>query len=296
MDAVLIHTFLNVLAAESFVSAAEKMFVTQSAISIRIQKLEDLLGQQLFKRSKSGVELTSYGEQFEPFARSMLQLWDEAVYKISLPDGFDGNLSMACQDTLWPELSAVWLQRLTDKLPTTAFSFRTGSPQTLLNMLLRGVLDIAVVYNPEIRQGFKVEHIMDDLLVAVTADPHHTGELGKEYIFVDWGPEFTMAHSRWYPELRPPQLRMQVGAAIARFLIANGKAAYLPYRIADDYVAAGQLHFVEDCPRFPFPAFAVWTENASGEIMDTALQALRQAARDAPWIELGDQKRPPIQA
>ena len=292
MDAILVHTFLHVLAADSFVSAAERMFVTQSAISVRIQKLEDTLGQQLFTRSKNGVQLTTYGEQFEPFARSMLQLWDEAVYQISLPDGFDSNLSLACEETLWPELSATWLTQLTQALPTTAFSFQTGAPQNLSNMLLRGVLDIAVIYNPEMRQGFKVEHIMDDRLVLVTSRQDHNGDLGDDYIYTDWGPEFAMAHSRWHPSLKPAQLKMQVGAAIPKFLIENARTTYLPYRIADDYVATGDLHFVEDSPRFPFPAYAVWTENTSAELLTTALDQLREAARNAPWIEIESQETP----
>ena len=148
MDAVLIHTFLHVLSAESFVAAAERMFITQSAVSIRVQKLEEQLGQKLFKRSKTGVELTQYGEQFEPFARSMLQLWDEAVYKVSLPDGFDSDLSLGCEDTLWPELSSVWLADLTKALPSTAFNFQVASPPRLTGLLLRGALNIAVMYNP----------------------------------------------------------------------------------------------------------------------------------------------------
>ena len=51
MDIVLLKTFLNVMATESFVAAAERMFVTQSAISLRVQKLEDLTGHRLFERS-----------------------------------------------------------------------------------------------------------------------------------------------------------------------------------------------------------------------------------------------------
>ena len=131
---------------------------------------------------------------------------------------------------------------------------------------------------------------MDDQLVAVSATRTAGGELKEDYVFVDWGPEFSMAHSRWFPNLKPPQLKMQVGSGIPGFLIANGKTAYVPYRIADDYVAAGQLHFVEGCPRFPFPAFAVWTDNAPAQILDSALAVLRQAAENAPWIELAASK------
>ena len=288
MDIVLLKTFLNVMATESFVAAAERMFVTQSAISLRVQKLEDLTGHRLFERSKSGVKLTLEGNKFEHYARSMLQLWDEAVYQISLPDGFSGSLSLGCQDSLWPELSAKWLSQLSVNSPKTAFNFQISSPINLANMLLRGVLDIAVMYNPEMRQGFKVEHIMDDRLILVSARRDHDGTLGDDYVYNNWGPEFSMAHSRWYPALRPPQIRLQVGASIADFLIENNKSAYLPYRIADDFVADGKLHFVKGAPSFPFPAYAVWTQNKSADLLHIALDELRVAAKNAPWIELDE--------
>ena len=112
MDAVLIRTFLAVVATESFVSAAERIHVTQSTVSQRIQKLEHVLGHQLFNRSKSGVELTVHGSKFEPYARSLAQLWDEAVYQTALPEGFTNTLALGCEESLWPELSAKWLQLL----------------------------------------------------------------------------------------------------------------------------------------------------------------------------------------
>ena len=96
--------------------------------SVRIQKLEDTLGQRLFQRSKSGVSLTPDGAKFEPYARSALQLWDEAVYQVSLRDGITGSLSLACEDTLWPELASIWLGELSAALPSTAFNFQIGTP------------------------------------------------------------------------------------------------------------------------------------------------------------------------
>ena len=94
MDLQLAQTFLTVLATKSFVKASETLHISQSAISLRIQKLEDLVGKELLLRSKVGVEPTVHGEQFEEYARAFVQLWDEAKYQTSLPDGFDGSLAL----------------------------------------------------------------------------------------------------------------------------------------------------------------------------------------------------------
>ena len=56
--------------------------------------------------------------------------------------------------------------------------------------------------------------------------------------------------------------------------------------MADDYVAAGQLHFIPNAPSFPFPAYAVWTLSKDINKLDYAIEELKQAAKEAPWIEL----------
>ena len=81
MDISLIKTYLAVIATESFVDAADRIHVTQSTVSQRIQKLEDLIGHRLFTRSKSGVSLTPEGMRFEEYARALINLWDESIYQ-----------------------------------------------------------------------------------------------------------------------------------------------------------------------------------------------------------------------
>ena len=286
MDAVLIRTFQAVVATESFVTAAERIHVTQSTVSQRIQKLEQIIGQKLFERSKSGVKLTPSGAKFEPYARSTMQLFDEAIYQTSLPEEYTGFLSLGCEESLWPELSTNWLSRLVDSLPDIAFRFQVGGRADLSNLLMRGRLDIAVQFMPVVRPGFNVEHIMDDKLVLVSAIKNHSGVLGEDYIYADWSTEFAMAHSRWFPNLKPPRQVVQLGPAIAQYLIDNRKTAFLPYRVADDHIEAGDLHFVAGGPELPFPSYAVWTENKPPEHIERALDELRTAAKNAPWIEL----------
>lgn len=286
MDVTVARTFLAVLATGSFVGAARQLHVTQSAISLRIQRLEDSLGNRLFTRSKSGAEMTVYGRQFEESARTFIQVWDEARYRIAIPDGFDSSLTMGCEDSLWPELSHAWLTSLEEKLPKVALNFQIDDRIGLYRSLLTGILDIAVVYFPEIRPGFQVEHILDDRLVMVTADPNHPGGIVDDYVYTDWGPEFGAAHSRWFPDFKLSNITVSLGTSVPGYLINDGKTAFLPYRMADDYVAAGQLHFVPDAPEFPFPAFAVWTTHKDEDVLKIALNTLRRAATEAPLLAL----------
>lgn len=286
MDIQLANTFLTVLATKSFVSASETLHISQSAVSLRIQKLEDLLGKKLLERSKSGVTPTIFGEEFEEYARSFIQLWDETKYQVSLPDGYDNSFSLGCQDSLWPELSSVWLANMSKKYPKTALSFQISENENLTRLLVRGTLDIAVLYAPEIRPGLNVEHILDDMLVLVTGDENTKEISADSYLYCQWGPEFAIAHSRWFPGLKPPQVSLRIGTSVPKYLINTKKSAYIPYRMADDYVADGSLFFIKDAPSFPFPAYAVWTANKGKSKLDFAIDELRLAAKEAPWIEL----------
>ncbi len=286
MDIHLANTFLTVLATKSFVAASETLHISQSAVSLRIQKLESLLGKKLLVRSKIGVTPTVFGEQFEEYARSFIQLWDETKYQVSLPAGYDNSLSLGCQDSLWPELASVWLASMSVKYKKTALNFQISGNENLTRLLVRGALDIAVLYTPEIRPGLNVEHILDDMLVLVTGDKDVETISEEHYLYCQWGPEFAIAHSRWFPNLKPPQISLRIGTSIPQYLIKNKKSAYIPYRMADDYVAEGSLKFINDAPSFPFPAYAVWTASKAESKLKDAIEELRISAKEAPWIEL----------
>lgn len=78
MDINQARTFLEVASSGSFIMAAERMHVTQTAVSARIRTLEQQLGRQLFVRNKAGARLTPAGERFMRHAATMVQVWERA--------------------------------------------------------------------------------------------------------------------------------------------------------------------------------------------------------------------------
>ena len=117
MDITLLKTFLEVAATGSFVSASERLYVTQSAVSLRIQRLEDSLGKPMFTRSKAGAELTNAGREFERYALSMIRVWEEARQQVAIPEGFTRSLTIGAQYSLWPRLGFRWIDRLQAAAP-----------------------------------------------------------------------------------------------------------------------------------------------------------------------------------
>ena len=84
MDTELARTFLAVVSAGNFVTAAEKLHVTQSTVSARIQTLEQLLRVTLFVRNKAGAALTPAGRQFQKHASTLVRTVEHARQDVAL--------------------------------------------------------------------------------------------------------------------------------------------------------------------------------------------------------------------
>lgn len=276
MDITLIKTYLEVAATGSFVGASDRLYVTQSAVSLRIQRLEDILGKPLFNRSKAGAELTAAGREFEGYAQSMIRMWEEARQQIAIPEGFTRSLTIGAQYSLWPRLGFRLIDGLQAELPDLNIRAELGMPDRLTRFLIDGTVQLGLLYMPQLRPGLVVEELMEEELVLVASWPNPTMDMGGKYVFVDWGPEFVSAHSAALPGLTNPGLTFSLGAMVAEFIVNRQAAAYLPARYVKKYLDSGQLHLVPDAPCFPYPVWAVWREDLDPVLRDAAKKVLRQ--------------------
>ncbi len=292
MDIALIRTFLEVSASGSFVAASDRLFVTQSAVSLRVQRLEDSLGRPLFTRSKAGAELTPAGAEFERYALGLLKLWEEARQQVAIPEGFTKSLTIGAQYSLWPRLGFRWIDALRAESPTLNLRTELGMPDRLTRFLVEGIVQAALLYTPQLRAGLSVSQVSDDTLVLAASWPDPTLDLAGRYVFVDWGPEFVQAHAMALPELTNPGLTFSLGAMAAEFIVTRHYAAYLPARYIKQYLEAGRLHLVPDAPRFPYPAYVVWRDDLDTDVADIARRTLgtvagqAQSAQEAVLAEL----------
>ncbi len=281
MDIVLAKTFLEIIAAGNFVNAARRLNVTQSAVSLRVKKLEELLGQAVFDRVKSGTELTPAGRQFERFALSMVKVWEEARHQVSVPENYIERLVIGGQYSLLPKLTMSWLERLEKRLGDVAFRVEAGMPDRLIRQMVEGVLDIAIMYRPQLRPGLAVEQILDGELVMVSGDPDFGPDFDARYIFMDWGEEFIAAHNAAFPNSDIPRTTFAVGALGLNFVIRAGRAGYFPARLVREHLDRKQLFLVPNVPTFPNPVFVVYQTDLTPRLLQTALEELRILAAEA---------------
>ncbi len=281
MDITLIRTFIEVANTGSFVAACHRLFVSQSAVSLRIQRLEDSLGHALFTRSKAGAILTAEGEQFERYALSLLKIWEEARQQIALPEGYSRALSIGAQYSLWPRLGFRWIDAMQAQMPELSIHCELGMPDRITRFLVEGVIQAALLYTPQLRPGLIAEAALDDELILVASYEGATLEDKQDYVSVDWGPEFTHALAIALPHLTDSGRSMALGALAADYVVNRRAMAYLPARSVRRYMDDRKLHIVTQAPRFPYPCWVVWRDDIDEDLAVLAKSTLATVVQSA---------------
>lgn len=141
----ILRSFVAIVDTGSMLQAADQVYVTQSALSLQIRKLEDLLQQSLFVRDGRRLSLTPAGELMLDYARRVLMLHDEAVAAVGSGQ-FTGPIRIGMvQDFAEALLSGV-LARFAELHPDSQLYARVAGTNELLGLLARDQLDIVIGY------------------------------------------------------------------------------------------------------------------------------------------------------
>jgi len=122
LDTSLLRTFVTLAETKSFTRTAEKIGRSQSAASMQIAKLEELLDSKLFERDKRNVMLTADGERLLGYARQIVGLSDALIGRFQEPD-VEGRIRFGT-----PEDFATFY------LPDILASFAQSHPRVALNV------------------------------------------------------------------------------------------------------------------------------------------------------------------
>jgi DNA-binding transcriptional LysR family regulator len=282
METELARTFLAVVAAGNFISAADRLHVTQSTVSARIRTLEEQLACTLFVRNKAGTVLTPAGRQFQKHAASLVRTVEQARQDVGIPMGYRAVLGVGGRIGLWENLLLRWLLLMQETAPDVSLRAEIGFEDDLMQRLIEGRIDIGVMYTPQSRPGLNVELLLEERLVFVSSSPTSERKPGKGYVYVDWGPEFYTKHSISFPEFVSPGLLVNIGWLGLQHILENGGSGYFPIRLVRSYLENGRLHLVRDAPEFRHPAYVVYSTEGEGDLVQTAVAGMRQvAAREA---------------
>lgn len=276
MNIDLLDTFLDLLESRNFNRTADNLQVTQSTVSARVRTLEDELGARLFVRGRGGAELTPEGRRFESYAVNIRLGWNLARQELALPAGYRERLRIAMQVSLWDTLLDAWVAALRRTLHDTAVHVETDYSKAMIEEIVFGNLDVAVIYSPEYRPELTVDHVGDETFSMVATRPQTlAGVTPGEYLFVASSPYFEARHGELLPALQHAPLSMGLSNMSIDYLRAHGGAAYLPVRMGDPLVATGELFPVDDAPVIRQPVFVTHlTKNRHRPAVRAALELL----------------------
>jgi DNA-binding transcriptional LysR family regulator len=156
-----------------FGRAAERQFITQSALSQQIARLERELGTALFERSSHGVRLTRAGEVFVERARALLADADALHAEVlRAAAGFSGTLRVGLFGEAAAELTPLILDGVTAALPETRLAVRELTMTDQVRALLDGEVDVAILRPPVDTPEVEVEILFEEPRVAMVRSDH----------------------------------------------------------------------------------------------------------------------------
>ena len=278
MDIVAARTFLEIVKTGSFIRAAANLHITQTAVSARVRVLEEQLDRQLFIRNKAGARLTPAGDQFLRYATTLVRVWERARHDVAMPVGRENLVTVGGEHSLWNPLLLDWLVWMRNQCPDVAIRAHVDVPERLIDQVQEGVVDLAVLYAPPHRTGVVTELLLEEALVAVTADVAEEEVSSNDYVFVDWGAEFRSNHHAAFPDAPSPVISVNHGPLALDYILKVGGSGYFRMQAARPHLESGRLKLVPDQPKFSYSIYALYSAKAEERLMERVRAGFRAVA------------------
>lgn len=157
----------------SMARAADRLHVTQSALSHQVKGLEDTIGAPLFLRSTKPLRLTAAGQKLLAFAQRVLPEFQEVENDLRrMAGGETGRLYIAIECHACFEWLLPVLERFREKWPEVEVDIRLGASFDALPALQRGEVDLVVSSDPDRRPGIVFETLFDYEAMLLAAPTH----------------------------------------------------------------------------------------------------------------------------
>ncbi|AZD29699.1 LysR family transcriptional regulator HdfR [Pseudomonas chlororaphis subsp. aurantiaca] len=284
MDIDLARTFLQIVRSGSLIAAAERLHLTQTAISARVQNLEGQLNCKLFVRNRAGARLTADGEAFIVYANQLVQTWEAAQRDLPLLAGYRNVLHIGGEVSLCNPLMLNWVRRLRQAIPSHAVRSQIAEGASLQRQLELGVLDAALVFQPVYGPGLQVEQLLEEklILVRLAGKP-------EPYVYIDWGEDFRRQHDAALPDQAKAAVGFNLGPLALQFILEGGGSGYFRTRVVQSYLDSGVLERVEKAPEFNFPTYLLYARERDSVELQRAFEVLREViASDTDWSQRWD--------
>ncbi len=175
-----LKVFCTVAETRSFSKTSEIIHLTQPAVSLQIQALEEMYETKLFDRSSSKVTLTPAGEVLYKYAKEILTLYSSAEKVIGEMTGLvKGSITIGAGTTIGNYLLPSIITDFRKTHPKIKVHLFVANMQRVIELLNAGNINLGLVEGDVKRQKIVVEKLLSDELLLI-APPHHPWAKRKE--------------------------------------------------------------------------------------------------------------------
>ncbi|MBI3948220.1 MAG: LysR family transcriptional regulator [Armatimonadetes bacterium] len=173
MDLHQLRAFEKVVETRSFTRAAERLFLTQPAVSHQIRSLEQELGQVLLQREGRTVVPTDAGQVLCEYARRLLRLAEEAEAEMAaLRDGESGKVTVASIGTTSTYVLPDLLHEFRVQHPGVQLSLHTAGGEEVKEMVAHNAADLGILGSHTDTREFTAVPLLTDYTMAVVCPQH----------------------------------------------------------------------------------------------------------------------------
>ncbi|MBX2807209.1 MAG: LysR family transcriptional regulator [Cellvibrionaceae bacterium] len=282
MDMNVFKTFLEVYRIRHFGKAADNLFITQAAVSARIQLLEKNLNVKLFQRNRNDIQPTPEGLRLRPYIEKILSNWDQATTAIALREDTRRTLKIGIEVNIWNNTLASWLSLIYKKFPNSIFKVYTTNSDTLKKYLLNGKLDLILSLDPPQQEALVSSPIADITLLMVSSQPNtrFKQSLEKGFIAVDWGKNVTADYHINPQNTTHAAIQIDTASAALDFLLNQGGQAYFAQQKVEKLLQK-RLYQVTDAPEIKCTYYSTFSKNNNQKkTITTILRKINKRACD----------------
>lgn len=178
-----LKAFVIVVQVQSFQEAAKILNVSQPAITLRIQALEEKFQTQLIHRSHDSIRLTPQGELLYNESVNILKKWDE-IENYYLSDQPKGKLTIGASTIPCEYLVPNLLKDFRNEYPEVKFQMKVSGTKDVIQMLLNRNVDVIITGTPESHQNMESIPIFEDELKIIVS-PFEEINTNQTYSFTE---------------------------------------------------------------------------------------------------------------
>src|SRR5437867_10039077 len=285
-----LESFVEVVRRGSVTGAAQALYVTQPALTARLNALERSVGAPLLVRRRGGVRLTEAGRAFLPYAERALQAVVEGrVVLAELERGAAGHVAICASPIVSTYALPTILRRFSETHPGVQVAVRTGHSEEMIELVKRDEVAVGLLRafnDPDVEQFT----LYEDELVLVVDPAHPAGDVvrladlaAEQFVLFDRASSYHELTNAMFLEagIAPRSLMELDNVDSAKKMVGLGLGvAFLPRVAVADEVRSGDLRIVELADRPPLrrPIVAVRRRDAGEPASATAavLSLLRE--------------------